>query len=344
MNLRTIIGSILITFGTGLFADTVQLRSNHPEKYTVVKGDTLWDISGKFLEDPWKWPEIWKINPQIRNPNLIYPGDSISLIYVDGKPQLTLTRGNGSGDGRLSPTIRELSSKEIIQVIPLNLIRQFLSKPKIVSPEQLEEAPYVVDFADNHLIGGAGDRIYVRSIEKDTIDGYNVFRPGNTYKDAETDEILGYEAVYIAETQLQRTGDPATLLLMKTDREVLTGDRLLPVEQRKLDFRFYPRAPNTTISGHIVAVVNGLSQIGQFNIVVLDRGLEDGLETGHILDIFQSGRTVRDVVSDSPGEKVVLPEEKAGRLMIFRPFERVSYALVMNATHSLHINDAVRSP
>lgn len=346
MKLRTIIGIILITLTTGLFADTLQLRSDHPQKYTVVKGDTLWDISSKFLEDPWKWPEIWEKNPQIDNPDLIYPGDTINLIYVDGQPRLTLTRGKGQrsgGDGKLSPQIREISLDQAIQVIPLNVIRQFLTKPKIVGPREIETAPYIVDFADEHVIGGAGDRIYVRSIDSSTADGYTVFRNGDTFRDAETDEILGYEAQYIAETQLQRTGDPATLLLTRTDLEVRIGDRLLPIEQEKLDFRFIPRAPDTKIAGHIIAVVEGVSQIGQYDVVVIDRGTKDGLEIGHVLDIFKSGREVRDVVSENPGETVFLPEEKAGRLMIFRPFERVSYALVVGANYALHINDAVRS-
>ena len=344
MNRKIIIGVVLITFAQGLFADTLQLRSDHPKTYVVVKGDTLWDISAKFLTDPWKWWDIWEKNPQIDNPDLIFPGDIITLIYVDGKPRLVVNRGKQTDEtGKLSPTIRDIEIEKAIHIIPLEAIRQFLSKPKIVGPEQLEKAPYIVNLSEGRIIGGAGDKIYVRTIEHGSANGFSVFRPGETYRDAETGEILGYEAMFVAETLLERTGDPATLLLTRTDREVLIGDRLLTLENEQVSFQFIPRSPDKDIRGHIIAVVEGVSQIGQYDIVVVDRGAEDGLEKGHMLSIFQSGRVIRDTVSGRTGETITLPEEQAGQLMIFRTFERLSYGLVFDATQALHIHDAVRS-
>ncbi len=343
MNRKIIIGAVLITLAQGLFADTLQLRSDHPQTYVVVKGDTLWDISAKFLTDPWKWWDIWEKNPQIDNPDLIFPGDIITLIYVDGKPRLVVNRGKQAQSvGKLSPTIRDIEIEKAIHVIPLDSIRQFLSKPKIVGPEQLEQAPYIINLSDGRIIGGAGDKIYVRSIEQGSMLGYNVFRPGETYRDAETDEILGYEAMFVAETQLERTGDPATLLLTRTDRETLVGDRLLSLDSEQVSFQFIPRKPGEDVRGHIIAVVDGVSQIGQYDVVVIDRGSEDGLEKGHMLGIFQSGRVVRDTVKGMTGETVTLPEQRSGRLMIFQTFDRLSYGLVVNANNALHVNDAVR--
>lgn len=343
MTLRALVACLLITFTVEIMADTVTLRPDHPQTYTVRKGDTLWDISSKFLTDPWKWPEIWEVNPQIQNPDLIYPGDIINLIYVDGQPRLVLTRGK-IADNKLTPQIRETLLSDAIYVIPVNEIRQFLTKPKIVGEKELKAAPYIVEFANDHIIGGAGDSIYVRAIESGDIDGYNVFRAGQTYRDFESKEILGYEAIYVGETRLTRTGDPATLLLTRTDRETLVGDRLLPVEQERIDFRFEPRVPDSPVNGHIIAVYEGVSQIGQYQVVAIDRGVREGLKKGHLLDIYRAGKTVRDIVSEKRRDKVTLPEEKTGRLMVFRAFEKLSYGLVIAADYPMHIYDAVRTP
>lgn len=344
MNLKAVIAYLLITLATNGLADTVQLRSDHPQSYTVVKDDTLWDIARHFLTDPWKWPQIWEVNPQIRNPDLIYPGDILNLVYINGQPRIRLSRGGGHRNGKLQPRIRESRYDEAIYVIPVNAIRQFLSKPKIVEVGQLENAPYVVDFADDHILGGAGDRIYVRGIADDAFDGYHVFRSGTTYKDPDSDEVLGHEAIYVAETRFQRTGDPSTLFLTATDREVIIGDRLLAIEQEVIDFRYEPRIPDAEINGHLISVYDGVSQIGQYNIVAIDRGARDGLSKGHLLDIYRSGRRVRDIVTKNKGEMVSLPEERSGQLMVFKTFEKISYGLVTSADYHMHIYDAVKTP
>jgi hypothetical protein len=315
------------------------LRADHPDRYTVVRGDTLWDISGRFLRSPWRWPEIWHVNPQIANPHLIYPGDVLELVYIDGRPQLRLRRGTV----KLSPRVRSTPWDGAIPTIPVDAIAPFLTRPYVIDADQLDSAPYVVDFADEHILGGAGQRAYVRSIEDDAHIKYEIVRPGGPYKDGETGEILGYEARYIGAAELQRVGDPATVFINATELESVIGDRLLAAGEERATANFSPHAPAMPVEGTIIAVFNGVSQIGQYNVVVIDRGQADGLAPGTVLRIDQRGQTIRDVVAGS-GQKVTLPDEQAGLLMVFRTFDRVSFGLVMHATRVMHIDDKVRNP
>lgn len=341
MTLRNLLGIVLSFVAGSVSADHIQLNPAHPDRYTVVQGDTLWDISGRFLSKPWQWPEIWQNNPQIKNPHLIYPGDVIALSYVNGEPRLGIETPS---DVRLSPEVRVSPMARAVPVIPMDAIRQFLSRPRVVTKGELEEAPYIVDFADEHIVGGIGDRVYVRAVEDGANLAFTVLRPGPAYKDPVTGDILGYEAIYVGDAQLERTGDPATLMLTRAQREAIIGDRLMPVEQEKIELYFQPRAPERNIEAHIIGVFDGVSQIGQYQVVAIDKGTADGIETGHVLDIYQSGRTIRDIVSGRSGETVAAPNEHAGLLMVFRPFERVSYALVMNAMRAVHVSDLAATP
>ncbi|HOP17687.1 MAG: LysM peptidoglycan-binding domain-containing protein [Chromatiaceae bacterium] len=316
------------------------LRADHPDQYTVVKGDTLWDISGRFLRSPWRWPDIWYVNPQIANPHLIYPGDVLELVYIDGKPQLRMRRG----PLKLSPTVRSTPWDGAIPTIPVDAIGPFLTRPYVLDKDQLDGAPYIVDFADEHILGGAGQKAYVRRIDQTEPLKYEIVRPGGPYKDADTGEILGYEALYIGTSELQRTGDPATVFINSTDLESVIGDRLIPAGEEKATANFTPHAPAQPVEGSIIAVMNGVSQIGQYNVVVLDRGARDGLAPGTVLRVDQRGELIRDVVTPDSRDKVQLPDEEAGLLMVFRTFERVSFGLVMHASRVMHVNDRVRNP
>jgi hypothetical protein len=330
----------------------------------------LWDISGKFLNHPWQWPELWSNNSQIKNPNLIYPGDTIYFAIVNGRPQLSLSRNQQqvqyptdspcvlneedvkkgrtdfavSEDGKLLPCIRETIIKKAIELIPTESIAQFLTSPKVVAENELNNAPYIVDIAGEHLVAGAGDRVYVRSITQPANPTYTIYRAGSAYLSPETGEILGYEAEYIAETALQQTGDPATLLITQSDSEIRTGDRVMPKTEEEVTLNYFPRPPEKSLNGSIISVLGGVSQIGLYNVVVIDKGTEDGILTGHELTIFQNGNTINDPYSSIKNDVVKLPDEVAGTLMVFRPFERVSYALVMKATQAIHILDKVKTP
>ena len=350
-----------ISFTT--FSANLELRSDHPERYVVKKGDTLWDISGLFLKNPWLWPEIWQVNPQIRNPHLIYPGDVLELAFCDGKPCLKLATGNtGGGAGRtvkLSPEVRSSVNEHAIPPIPLDVIRPYLSRPRVVDADTLDLAPYVLASQDEHLVAGAENKVYVRGInENDERNRYMVFRSGEIYRNPplvgeKEGEILGYEALYIADAEMQRFGDPATALITLSKREVLVGDRLMP-EEDPIDKEFIPHAPEHEVDGKIISVIDGVSQIGQYQIVVLNHGSESGLEAGHVLSIHESGRYVRDTIernrmiktgmNHGPARLVELPEERIGELMVFRTFEKVSYALVMHLERPAHIYDAVHKP
>lgn len=348
MSFRAIYGFLFFCLlSASVTADELILNPSHPDRYTVVKGDTLWDISSKFLNDPWRWPQIWHKNPQIKNPDLIYPGDAIALTYVDGKPRLSLERGGFGGSGKLSPQIREQALEDAIPVIPIRAIKQFLSPSRVVTEAEIENAPYVVAFAGEHLAGGAGQNAYVTAFDDESEErGYTIFRKGVVFKDPETNENLGYEAVYIGDIKLVRGGDPATFHIIKTKDVTLVGDRLLPILSEKIRLNYHPRPPETNLEGHIIGVLDGVSQIGQYNVVAIDRGTEDGIETGHVLEIYQTGERVRDAVLGygSSEKSVKLPNERAGVLMVFRPFKRVSYAVIMKATGPIHVLDVVKTP
>jgi hypothetical protein len=338
--LACLVFGLLISWGA-LAADTVAVNPNHPDRYVVVKGDTLWDISGRFLRDPWRWPDVWHVNPQIANPHLIFPGDIITMTYVNGQLRLGLERGSMV---KLSPQVRSTQLSGAIPAIPIDAIHQFLTRPYVLEQNDMDNAPYVVAFADEHILGSNDIKAYVRAIENSDNTKFDVVRPGDAYKDAETGEILGYEALYISSSELLRTGDPATLLLSGMELETVKGDRLLPVAEDTPLNTFYPAAPSREVTGSIISVLNGVSQIGQYNVVVLDRGTRDGLEPGSVLTIDHRGESIRDIVSKNPTEKVTLPDEPAGTLMVFRTFDKVSFGLVMDATRAIHVLDRVRNP
>jgi len=332
----------LAVLASAAYADQVMLRDGHPDRHVVVKGDTLWDIAETFLDSPWLWPEIWYVNPQIDNPHLIYPGDVINLVYVDGKPQLRVQRGKGTF--KLSPKVRAERLDKAIPTIPIDAIQQFLSQPLVVDEDVMENAAYVVSSADEHLIVGAGDRIYVRGLEENQGSRYHVFRPGDAYTDPATGEVLGHEALYLGDGNLQKFGDPSTLKLTKTTREINIGDRLMPMSQEDVYAYFTPHSPDTEIDGTIIAVVDGVSQIGQYQIVVLNRGTREGVDVGTVFEVYQTGDRIVDQVSTERNAHVKLPDEKAGMLMVFRTFDKVSFGLIMKATSALHVGDTIRTP
>jgi len=323
----------------GVLAEDIKLNPSHPDRYVVVKGDTLWDISARFLQTPWRWPDIWQANEQIANPHLIYPGDIIELSFIDGVPRLTLKRG----DGKLSPSIRRSSLDDAIPAIPIDAIAPFLNNPRVMTQEEYDSAPYIVAFDDEHILGSPGYKAYVRSFLDGIDDGYTIVRQGEEYLDGETGESLGFESIYIAESAVTIKGDPATVMLSKSTREVRKGDRLLPALEGPIMQNYFPHAPESEIKGRIVGVVDGVSKVARYDVVVIDRGLQDGVEVGHVLQIDRAGETVRDVVAGG-GKKVTLPDEKAGVLMVFRVFERVSYALIMESKRVIHRHDVVRTP
>ena len=324
----------------------VEFRASAPEQYTVVSGDTLWDLSNRFLVDPWYWPEIWYLNPQINNPHLIYPGDVVILFYVSGKPYLTVGDGPRiTGAERLSPRIRAEDIGADDYGIPIQAIQQFITRPRVVSEETLDSAPYIVGSQEERLAYGSGDRVYVRGFEGDPESKYTVFRKCDDLVDPKSGELLGYEAIMVGDGDIVRVGDPATLDLSNTNREALRGDRLLPSDFTELDTEFVPHAPDADIRGNIISLFDALSQVGQFQVITLNLGDRDGIEKGHVFAVNQAGRVIADPFT-KPGSLVdiQLPEESIGIAMVFRTFEKVSYALIMETTRAIQIGDSVTRP
>ncbi|GIZ10705.1 LysM peptidoglycan-binding domain-containing protein [Pseudomonas sp. NCCP-436] len=327
----------------GMAQAEVQLKEGHPERYTVVKGDTLWDISGKFLRQPWKWPEIWHANPQVANPHLIYPGDTLNLVYIDGQPRLMLNRGESRGTIKLSPQVRSIPMAEAIPTIPLEAINSFLLSNRIVnSPEEFNDKPYIVAGNAERVISGAGDRVYARGqfdLERPV---YGIFRQGKTYLDPNTNEFLGINADDIGSGEIvAQENDIGTLVLSRSTQEVRLGDRLFPTEERPINSTFMPSEPSSEIDGLILDVPRGVTQVGQFDVVTLNKGSRDGLEVGNVLAVYKTGETVRDRVT---GESVKIPDERSGLLMVFRTYDKLSYGLVLVANRQLAVMDKVRNP
>jgi hypothetical protein len=334
-----------ITLCLPAFANQGTLRDGHPERYIVQKGDTLWDISQRFLRSPWLWPEIWYLNPDIANPHLIYPGDIISLVYIDGESRLTVQAQDRVGKTvKLSPRIREQPIESAIPTIPLEAIRPFLTETRIVEDGVLDRAPYVVAGTDQRVMSTASDKIYVRGLGTRPLEHYVVVRKGDVFVDPETEQVLGREARHIGGATTLRGGDPATLRVLGSNREILVGDRVLPPADGNFQGNFFPKAPDVEVDGRIIAVLDGVSQIGQFNIVAINRGNKHDLEVGDVLAVYKTGEVVRDTVGGKRGERVKLPDERAGELIVFRTFDGMSLGLVMQATRAMHVLDAVRNP
>jgi LysM repeat protein len=340
-------------------AVAASVKVNHPRQYTVQKGDTLWDIASLFLKDPWYWPEIWHQNPQVANPHLIYPGDVLTLIYVDGQPRIVVgKRGQAvpAGSGvvsddagplpvvKLSPSIRTEAIEASIDTIPGDAIRQFLTKPRVVTRDELKNAPYILGSTDEHLILGEGNQVYIRGeIDKERV-RYTVVREGAELVDPDTDEVLGYEAIYAGEVLISAYGDPAVGELTFTEREVLHGDRLLPTDKSKIDNLYFPRLPDRDIEGKVVHLSDALFGIAKLQVAVVNKGSRDGLETGNLLAVYSKGKTVYDHYSRGKKVDLDLPDVRSGLMMIFRTFDNVSYGLVLESTRVIHKNDLVRTP
>ncbi|MDY6814771.1 MAG: LysM peptidoglycan-binding domain-containing protein [Pseudomonadota bacterium] len=315
-----------------------ELRSDHPDRYTVVKGDTLWDISARFLNNPWYWPEIWHVNPQVANPHLIYPGDRLALVYIDGKPRITKVASNGVV--KLSPQVRSEPIDTPIPAIPLDAISSFLTDTRIVTPAELEGAPYILEGEDGRIITGAGDRVYARGDKP--ADKVGIFRRTKEFRDPDTGEFLGLEARSIGAGKITAgNGDVLTLRLTKSNQEIRIGDRLLTSVDRPIATSFVPSAPEETVAGEMIAVDGGVSQIGQYDVVAINRGERDGLEAGNVMAVLKSGNLVRDPVT---GETIELPSERAGLLMVFQAYEKMSYGLVLQANRPLSVGDKVTNP
>lgn len=332
----------------------IPLSPDAPDRYVVKQGDTLWDISKVFLRDAWYWPEIWYVNPQVENPHLIYPGDVLELVYVDGKPRITLAGPAEGGSTRhLSPQVRREPLSQAITAIPYDVIASFMGRPTLLDKDQVRGAPYIVAMRDAHIIGAAGNEVYVRGIPDATVDSrYSLIHIEEKIYDPETNDLLGYSGMYVGSGSVAAPGKPSKVVLTYSAREALQGDKLFP-ETVDVNVDFVPHAPTSDVDGSVIAV-SSHTIMGQYQVVALNRGSDDGLEPGHVLAIYKAGDTVRDSYSRGGlsagrsgsmfGRKVQLPGERSGLAMVFKAVDQMSYALVMEASHEIRRGDRATNP
>jgi len=325
----------------------IVLQDNAPDRHVVVQGDTLWSIAGKFLKDPWRWPEVWKLNQeQIKNPHWIYPGDVIVLERGGARPELRL-----SGTVKLSPRIRaQDTSREAIPSIPPKVIEPFLSRPLVIEPDGLDNAPRIIAARADRVYLGAGDVAYVAGIHDAKPDSlWQIYRPGKPLIDPESQKTLGYEAIFLGDARVTQTGDPATVSIFAAQREIGKGDRLVATGPLTLK-SYVPHAPQSLVQGRIISTEGGLRETGPQHVVTLNRGKTDGLEPGHVLALLRLGRINVERTPDPRWfrpdrvESTKLPDERYGLVFVFRVFDRVSYALVMSASRPVLLDDVVTTP
>jgi len=327
---------------------TAQLiRPDAPMNYTVKRGDTLWDIAAVFLKDPWFWPEIWQINPQVENPHLIYPGDVLSLAYgANGDASVRISQYSGA---RLQPRLRSEALDGPIDTIPFSAISAFLSRPSVLTKDQALAAPYILAFRDQHMIGGTGHEAYVKNLNATADQRYLVMHVGDPIRDIDSNDILGYQAYYVATAVVKVPAEITKTTLADGAREALAGDRLI-IEEGERSLNFTPHAPTTPIDGQIIAVADNAEQVGPYQVVVLNRGAEAGLTQGAVLAVDQQGELITDKNSRYPWKRaafpkeVRLPYERAGTLIVFKVYPHISYGLVIGARAPMRVADRVYNP
>ena len=396
---RQLVVSLALLLATPALADTLKLQDNAPDTYVVVKGDTLWDISGKFLKDPWHWPQIWKMNrEEIKNPHWIYPGDMIVLDRSGKEPRLSLVKGgkNDMQTVKLSPGVRSTDiESEAIPAIPIRVIHPFLSQPRVVPLGAFDNTPYILGSNTERVVLAAGDDAFATGGKAGTT-RWNVLRPGKALKDPETGEVLGHEVEYLGDARTLVEGAPQKVRITQSAQEILPKDKLVEADD-STTFEYIPHAPEAQISGRIISAYGGLTDSGRYQTVVINRGSRDGLEPGHVLSVFREGQAVmltkdekdrmtwvnektagvpdggawlyNDVrclkenskvtydqavdvkhtfrstcLNNSSDRAVKLPDARSGLVMVYRVYDRVSYALIMQSAGPVYLLDAVKNP
>ena len=351
-------------FAVTAAADVLQVREDAPERYVVKKGDTLWDISAIYLSQPWRWPQLWRMNPQIENPHLIFPGDVLRLIYdADGRPMLV----RDDRVRRLSPHTRVTDTRpDAITTVPLAMIRPFLSHDQLLSAAELEGKPYILGASSNVKNATEGHILYARG-ELEPGKGYAIYRKGRPYVDPDTGDNLGYAMTLVATSRAFRAGsnersEPASLHILDVKREIRQGDIVLPaIDGESLPAYFHMARPEQAIDGLIIETTSKLREFSKWDIVIINRGTNDQLKPGHMLDIVRPSPTVVDSRNGQPvyledssryqrlasnfgHEQIKMPRERVGHLMVFKVTERASFAIVTDTYRPVRVGDHIVSP
>ena len=363
--LRLLVAAAFALCGAAM-AQGVRVADNAPQSYTVQRGDTLWGISGKFLKDPWRWPDVWRLNrDQIRNPHLIFPGDVVRLDYVDGQPRLSLAAAGGTPGARetlrISPTVRSTPlDREAIPTIPPGDIEPYLSRPLVTSDEGLKGAAEIVAGRDrDRVVRGDGDRIYVVGILPEAGALWHIYRPVGPIRSLNLRDQLGFEYRYLGIARVERFAEVSTLLIENAKEEILLGDRLVPAP-REVIVNYAPHAPTRDVDGRIIATMTDATEMGRGTIVTIDKGAHDGVDVGAVLAVYRGVPPIPDPRPNLDAPVIVrhfdqttwfvkdkyleVPQERTGLMFVFRTFDRVAYAILLNTTDPVMIGDFVRKP
>jgi LysM repeat protein len=332
-----------------------ELAPNAPERYTVKRGDTLWDLSSMYLTSPWRWPELWGMNKdQVKNPHLIYPGQELLLIKEGGRARLQVAGAGGGGGapdgdpaaGKLEPRIRDLDARRLsIPSIPNSLIEPFLSQPLVLDRGAMDSAPRIVATQEGRVYVGRGDEAYARGITGNPAVSYNVFRPLRPLYDPD-DTVrknpIAYEAFYLGIANMVRPGEVAKVRIDTSKQEIGIGDRILPVDKQRLE-SYVPKRPDSTVEARVISIYDGVRYAGGGQIITLSRGTNDGLTVGDVLQLWRVGDTRLD--RTAPGREFVkLPDEQVGLAFVFRVFPTISYALIQRGTMPVEVGDRASNP
>ncbi|WP_126447131.1 LysM peptidoglycan-binding domain-containing protein [Sulfuricystis multivorans] len=341
--MRHIIFALIFAFSTSAAlaqsAKPLELAPDAPERHIVVPGDTLWGIAAKFLKDPFRWPELWKMNAeQVRNPHRIYPGQVLILDLSGGQPQLKLATL------KLSPKVRAEALGEAIPAIPASAIEPFLSQPLVINPGEFDTSPRIVATQEDRVFTGTGDKIYATNNADPKIKRWHVFRPGRPLVDPDSKEVLGIEAVYLGSARPDgEPGDVLPLVLTSVKQEIGRGDYLVPAERPEV-MSYVPHAPTQDINGRVMLIYGGVGEGAVNSVVSLSRGKQDGLEVGHVVAIYRAGSAVTNRFEDDKPQTHLLPDERIGLAFVFRVFDRVSYALITSASRPVMEGDRIHKP
>jgi len=370
--MRKIISLICIVLPILTYADEVVLRENAPDRYVVVKGDTLWDISNKFFRDPWKWPQIWGLNKDtIKDPHWIYPGNvvyldpssktlhfgeapkfaaspSVETALIPALPPSSESVAETAPDStpapdskiqKLSPKIRVLSGDhDALPSIPASIIGAFLNKPLVIETEELEGAPTIIGSVEQRALLSFGDTAFAKDVPNNKGSSWQLYRPGKALIDPDTNQTLGYEAIYLGDTTVLKHSDITTLKITKSVLDIQKGDNLIQ-SAVGLPNNYIPRSPSSSIKGKVISIYGGVDQGGQNSIITINRGSRDGIENGHVLALYKESE-----VSKFKGEKYKLPALRYGLIFVFRTFDKVSYALVMEVQRTVQLLDSIETP
>jgi len=319
-------------------AEPVRLVDNPPDRHIVVPGDTLWGISAKFLQEPWRWPEVWQLNKdQIKNPHRIYPGDIVLLDRSGGTLRLTLAK-----PFKAQPKVYSERINDVVPSIPPNVIEPFISKPLVIEADEHAKAPYIVASQEDRVFIANGDTGFVSSIPDASVVNWHIYRPGKPLKDPETGEVIGHEAFFLGSAKLVQPGEPAVVRITIAKEEIARGDRLVPAPPTDI-IAYAPHKPEQPVAARVMSIYGGVDEAGKFSVISINRGKNDGLEIGHVLALFRN-RVSQGYDSDNRRVTTPIPEERYALAFVFRIFDRVAYALVVETAKPVIVGDKIKNP